>query len=336
MHSANRTRRLTLTFAGLSGLALLAFAGPLSPPAPPAGATGLTTLERAGGLQQIRPVEWVELMSRLRQQHRTEDLFRTLAYLESEHPDLIAANDLYAMAGDAAREAGDPERAQSLYHKALAQDSPIAGAVAVRLGEVLGELGRPTDAQDCLRPLLGPGQPTRVRRDALRVLAAAWRKAGDVRRVEAIDRAILGDRAMRSEHADARLDLARLELQQHRPAEAAAELAKLMRSRRSTLGKVDAVLLMRQIEAEHPGLGGSVRGGDRLERGRILYESGHFAEGVQELEAAVRAADSGPIASEARYLLGRVEYRRERDEPARHVIATPSSTSRSAASGSAA
>jgi soluble lytic murein transglycosylase len=316
MGSANLTRRLAWLLASLVCVALLVLGALLAGPPAPAGAAGFSGPQRSIAAQEIRPVEWVELLVRLRQEGRAADLFRAVAFLEEIRPGLIVANGLYALAGDAAREAGDLERALGWYTAALDSAPPIADALRLRRAEVLAALGRPAEAEAGLGSLPASGSPPRLRKQALRLLASAWRQAGDLPRAAACNRLILADRDLRSEHAEARLELARLELEQGRPAAAAAELKRLLRSRRSTLGKVEALELLRGIESEHRGVGGPVRAADRLDRGRLLLEAGAFGASVEELEAAVRGAGTGPVASEARYLLGRVEYRRERYERA--------------------
>src|SRR5258705_4591 len=59
----------------------------------------------------LRPVEWVELLGRLRDQGRNAELLRVIGLMEGQNPELLAANDLYALAGDAARDLGDLDRA---------------------------------------------------------------------------------------------------------------------------------------------------------------------------------------------------------------------------------
>jgi peptidoglycan lytic transglycosylase len=326
MSSAILTRRLAFLLAGLVAFVLVVLGALGSGPAGPAGAAGLPDrpvqqavspgLQPGDRTREIRPVEWVELLVHLREQGRPADLFRALGFLEEAHASIAQANDLYALAGDAAREAGDLERAVRFYRRALEFDTPVAEAIRLRLGDALASLGQPAAVEDVLQPLLAADMAPRFRKQALRALARAWHQAGDRERAAAFDRRILAEPALSSEHAEARFDLARLCLEMGRPAQAAAEIEQLLWSRRSGGPKIEALRLLRQIESSHPEAASPVGAAERLQRGQLLYEAGHFDESVEELDAAVRVARAGTVASEARYLLGRVEYRRERFERA--------------------
>src|SRR5438105_4816376 len=60
---------------------------------------------------RLRPEEWMELVRRLHQEGRSAELLRAVGWLEEQDAALLAANDLYVLAGDAARSAGDGPQA---------------------------------------------------------------------------------------------------------------------------------------------------------------------------------------------------------------------------------
>jgi soluble lytic murein transglycosylase len=315
--------RLTRLLAGaLGGLLLLVAAAALLLTREPSG-TGPSAAPGAGRRADVsepaapadiplRPLEWVELLGRLRDEERNAELVQAVAVLEEESPELLAANDLYGLAADAARDAGDRERALRFYRLARRHGSSLADALMLRELRVLAELGKGPEAEALLQEMRERPSARPLLQEAWAEVPRAWKQAGDPSRAATELRAMLSGGAATD---SVRLELARVELARGAPKAAAAVLAPLLSSSRLTLGKVEALELMRHIEKTHPETAQSLSAAENLKRGDLFFKSGHFDEAVEELEAAARKGND-KIASEARYLLGRVEYRRERFEAA--------------------
>jgi len=133
---------------------------------------------------ELRPVEWVELLGRLRDQGRSEELLAHVALLEQSQPTLLGANDLYTLAGDTARDTKDLERALRLYRLAERFDSPLADTILLRQIEVLAELGQGKSAEETLERLLVLRPAARYEIQARLAIAAAWSKASDLPHAE--------------------------------------------------------------------------------------------------------------------------------------------------------
>ncbi len=254
---------------------------------------------------------WAEELVTHSRQGRNKELLRQIARAGEEERALALANELYILAGDAARASGDPDGAIRFYSLTAKSAGPLAQHALLRKAILLGETGKTDEAEACFQLLFAPKTARPIRDEALGALFSLYFKTKRYRRGSHVAKDLLRRPDFRSRRTTLRLWLARSLAREGKSKEAAREYAHLFAGRRLTKSKAIAVQELRALEKAIPALARPVRSKTHLKRGKILLSAGYYDEAANEFHRAIKMARSGKTASDARYLLGRVEYRRE-------------------------